>query len=61
MAEASVTKRLAEIAGGAEELYFEEHRSLEAYPPPSSDAKMRRFGIVLTILGFACIIMGLAS
>ncbi len=59
VAETSVAKRLAEIAGGAEESYFEERRSLEAYPPPSSDTKMRWLGALLTVLGIASIMMGI--
>lgn len=61
MAEAADAKRLAEIAGGAEERYFEERRSLEAYPPPSSDTEMRWHGFIPIVLGLALIIMGLAK
>lgn len=61
LAHAAVAKRLDELAAGATEFYFEERRSLEAYPPPSSDAKMRWLGFMLTILGIAMIVMGITA
>ena len=43
--------RLAELDAGAEERFFEERRTLRAYPPLRSDAKKRAFGAFLLLLG----------
>jgi hypothetical protein len=48
--------RLAELANGASEYYFEERRELEAYPirrPPT----IRLLGIVLVIAGTAVLFL----
>lgn len=50
-AERGHAARLAELKAGAEEHLFEERRSLEAYPPPKSDATWKLLGAVLFLLG----------
>jgi hypothetical protein len=44
-------KRLEELRSGAEETYFEERRSLEAYRPPRSELTWRLLGAILLVLG----------
>jgi hypothetical protein len=43
--------RLAELNAGAEERYFEERRSLEAYRPAKRDLTWQLLGAVLFVLG----------
>ncbi len=43
--------RLAELDAGAEERFFEERRSLEAYRPAKSDTTWKLLGAVLFLLG----------
>lgn len=44
--------RMAELNAGAEERFFEERRSLEAYPPcPEKNWVFRLSGVVMFLLG----------
>jgi hypothetical protein len=43
--------RLAELDAGADESFFEERRSLEAYPPMRHDRTWRLLGAVLLLFG----------
>ena len=58
-AEAKWKRRVAELEGGAEKNFFEEHRTLKAYPPLSSDEKKRALGVLLVLLGGAEILMNI--
>ena len=57
VAEAKVLARKAELAAGADEHFFEERRSLEAYPPPKTDRKWRIKGAFLTTSGVALLLL----
>ncbi|MDR3571453.1 MAG: hypothetical protein P4L81_04635 [Candidatus Pacebacteria bacterium] len=57
-AEAKVRLRKQELAAGAPERYFEEGRSIEAYPLPATDAKWRIRGAFLTMCGIALLFLG---
>jgi hypothetical protein len=50
--------RKAELAAGASERYFEEQRTLNAYPAPETDGKRRMRGLLLTAGGI--ILLGLS-
>ena len=50
-AERERAARLAELDAGADEAFFEERRSLVAYPPPRSDWTWRLLGTVVFLLG----------
>lgn len=54
-------KRIAELQAGAREEFFEERRSLEAYPPLSTNTKQRMFAVLLILLGAATIVIGILS
>jgi hypothetical protein len=54
-AEAKVADRKAQLALGGTERYFEEGRSLEAYPLPTTDGKWRVMGAFFTICGIALV------
>ncbi len=49
--------RLAELQAGSRERFFEERRSIEAYPPPSSDRRMRLAGVALMLGGLFLLVM----
>jgi hypothetical protein len=49
--------RVAELNAGADERYFEEGRTLDAYPPIATDTKKRAFGGLLVVIGLALIVM----
>jgi hypothetical protein len=52
-------RRVAELESGAEETFFEEHRTLKAYPPLSSNGKKRAFGVFLVAVGASVIVLSL--
>jgi len=52
-AEAKVAIRKAQLTAGASERYFEEGRTLDAYPLPATDRKWRTKGAFLTACGIA--------
>ena len=52
-AKARYDRRLAELRAGAEETYFEEQRSLLAYPPRVPWRWDRLYGGLLVLLGLA--------
>lgn len=54
-------KRLEELQAGAKEAFFEERRSLEAYPPLSTNTKQRAFAVLLILLGVATIVISVAT
>ena len=43
-------ERLAQLDAGGEESFFEERRSLEAWPPPRHDRSWRWLGAVLILV-----------
>jgi hypothetical protein len=49
-------KRLAELADGAPERYFEERRQLKAYGPRSG-GPFRLFGFLMLVLGVAMLFL----
>lgn len=53
--------RLSELDAGAPDAFFEERRSLEAYPPRFNPTHqtLRRFGVAGLVLGVLCIFKGL--
>jgi len=53
--------RLAALQAGAKEDYFEEQRTLEAYPPPSTDTKQRAYGMLGIVLGLGTILFGVLN
>ena len=53
--------RLAELNAGAQESFFEERRSLEAYRPARKDATWRLFGTVLLLIGAGQVFLLLTS
>ena len=57
-AEARIARRKAEIDDGGSELFFEERRSLDAYPPPKTNRGWRIKGMIATLLGL--VLIGLA-
>lgn len=57
--EAAWRRRVSELEAGAEESFHEEQRALKAYPPLSSNAKKRAFGLLLVVLGGAAIVLSL--
>ncbi|EIZ79347.1 hypothetical protein WSK_2193 [Novosphingobium sp. Rr 2-17] len=48
--------RMQEIKAGKPEQFFEELRSLEAYPPYSTDRKWRAVGALLTFGGVVMLV-----
>jgi hypothetical protein len=48
---ANVAIRKAQLAAGASERYFEEGRTLDAYPLPATDGNWRTKGAFLTACG----------
>ncbi len=50
-AEARIARRKAEIDEGGSGHFFEERRSLDAFPPPKSDRGWRVKGMIATLLG----------
>jgi len=56
-AEARLAERKAQLAAGASERYFEEGRSLDAYPLPTTDAKWRMRGAFFTLCGLALLVL----
>jgi hypothetical protein len=52
-AQAKVADRKAQLAVGGTDRYFEEGRTLEAYPLPTTDGKWRVRGAFLTACGIA--------
>jgi hypothetical protein len=56
---ASAEERLAELAAGAKERYFEERRSLETYGPPKTDRAWRTRGVALVAMGVIQIALSL--
>jgi len=52
-AEADARSRKAQLAAGAPERFFEERRSLEAYPPAPTDRRWQMKGAFFTLLGIA--------
>lgn len=54
-------KRLRELDAGAPEVFFEERRELEAYPPrfDVSHSTLRRFGVLGLALGIAVLVVRL--
>jgi hypothetical protein len=58
VAEAKVARRREELAAGAPERYFEEARSIAAYPLPSTDKKWQIKGAFFTALGLALLLIG---
>ncbi|MCJ2181564.1 hypothetical protein MTR62_02395 [Novosphingobium sp. 1949] len=50
-------ERMAAIDAGAPETYFEERRTLDAYPPPRSDRRMRFLGVGQITLGTAILLL----
>lgn len=56
-AEADNSVRKAELRAGATERYFEERRTLDAYPPAPTDGKWRLKGAFFTLLGLALIVL----
>ena len=57
-AEARVALRNEELATGASERYFEERRSIDAYPLPATDTKWQIKGAFFTVLGLALLLLG---
>jgi len=57
-AQAKATLRSKELAAGASERYFEERRSIDAYPLPATDAKWQIKGAFFTVLGLALLLLG---
>ena len=57
-AEAKVSDRKAQLAAGGTERYFEEGRTLEAYPLPATDGKWRVRGAFFTAVGI--VLLGLS-
>lgn len=53
-------RRLAQLRAGAEEIYFEERRELEAYPSlrPHSKSSVRLWGCLVTVVGIGALILG---
>ena len=58
-AEAKSAARKAQLAAGASERFFEERRSLEAYPPAATDGRWGTKGALLTACGIALIVLSL--
>lgn len=56
-AEIRIATRKNQLAAGDPERYFEEGRALDAYPPPTTDAKWRIRGALLIALGVALPVM----
>lgn len=56
-AEKNLSTRKVQLAAGASEHYFEERRTLDAYPPPGTDAKWRMRGALLTGGGVALLVL----
>ena len=52
-AERAWANRLSELESGANEVIFEERRTLEAYPPYRTDRKWRIMGAALSVMGLA--------
>jgi hypothetical protein len=57
-ARAKAESRMAQLSAGASQRYFEEARSLIAYPLPATDEKWRTRGLVFTTGGM--ILLGLS-
>ena len=57
-AEAKVAQRKQQLAAGEPEYYFEEGRSLDAYPLPATDMKWRVRGALLTVGGLTLLFFG---
>ena len=57
--EAAIAIRKAELAAGAPERFFEEGRAIDAYPPPRTDRGWLIKGVVLSLAGISCIILGI--
>lgn len=58
IAETRVAKRKEQLAAGAPERFFEESRSIEAYPPAATDKKWRIKGALLTACGIILLALG---
>jgi uncharacterized membrane protein HdeD (DUF308 family) len=58
-AQAKWATRVAEIDSGAEETFFEERRSLLAYPPYPTDRKWRIVGALFVAMGVALIALAI--
>jgi hypothetical protein len=56
-AEAKVIQRKAQLAAGAPERFFEEARSIDAYPLPATDTKWRIKGVLLAVCGLSLILL----
>jgi hypothetical protein len=54
-AEAKVLERTTQLAAGGTERYFEEGRTLKAYPLPSTDGKWRIKGAFFSAVGIMLI------
>ncbi|WP_343612645.1 hypothetical protein [Novosphingobium sp.] len=57
-AEAKVALRKEELAAGSSERYFEERRSIDAYPLPATDTGWRTKGALLTAAGLILLLIG---
>jgi hypothetical protein len=56
-AEGRVAHRKAQLASGEAERFFEERRTLDVYPLPSTGAKWRMRGALLTACGIALLVL----
>lgn len=57
----AVVARNAELATGASDRFFEERRTIEAYPLPKTEKGWRIKGIAMASLGVLMICLGLYS
>lgn len=57
-AESKVARRKDDLAAGASERYFEEARSIDAYPLPVTDMGWRTKGALLTTIGLVLLLLG---
>lgn len=58
-AEAEARSRKAQLDAGAPERFFEERRSIDAYPPAPTDRRWRLKGAVFTVLGITLLALAL--
>lgn len=56
-AEARLARRKSQLADGEPERFFEERRTLDAYPLPATDGRWRAKGAFFTVCGAALIVM----
>ena len=54
---ARIANRKAELSAGADESFFEEARTIDAYPPPKTERAWRIRGAVLTLVGIASLVL----